>query len=100
MDSMKDFLLAFIPVFVAVDAIGVLPIFITLTQGLDKRDRSKVIFHSMVTALGLAVFFIFLGMRLLDEKTSKDPGPDDQAFITPGRGLTAKPDKCEVAKVI
>ena len=58
---MHSFLLVFIPIFVAVDAIGLLPIFISLTQGLDQKTKHKVIAESILTALGLAVGFIFLG---------------------------------------
>ena len=58
---MHSFLLVFIPIFVAVDAIGLLPIFISLTQGLDQKTKQKVIGESILTALGLSVGFIFLG---------------------------------------
>lgn len=58
---LKSLLLAFIPVFVAVDAIGVLPIFISLTEGLDQKAKKKIIMQSMLTAVCLAVGFIFLG---------------------------------------
>ncbi len=58
---MKDFLLAFIPIFVAVDAIGLLPIFVGLTQDIDRPTRNKIIFQSMVTAMCLAVGFIYMG---------------------------------------
>ncbi len=57
----KDLLLAFIPIFVAVDAIGVLPIFVSFTQGLSQKEKIKIIVQSMITAICLAVFFIFLG---------------------------------------
>lgn len=57
----KSFFLAFIPLFVAVDALGVLPIFISLTEDSDCRQRRQIIVQSMVTAVLLAVFFIFLG---------------------------------------
>jgi len=58
---MHRLLLAFIPLFVAVDAIGVLPIFVSFTHGIKKRDRSKIILQSVITALCLATGFIFLG---------------------------------------
>ncbi|MBF0493989.1 MAG: MarC family protein [Candidatus Omnitrophica bacterium] len=58
---LNDILLAFIPIFVAVDAIGVLPIFVNLTQGLSKRDKNHVIAQSLLTALVVAVSFVFLG---------------------------------------
>ncbi|MFA5087720.1 MAG: MarC family protein [Candidatus Omnitrophota bacterium] len=57
----KDIFLAFIPIFVAVDAIGVLPIFVNLTHGLSKKDKSRIVMQSIWTALCLAVTFIFLG---------------------------------------
>lgn len=57
----KHFLLAFIPIFVAVDAIGILPIYISFTQNLNKDERKKILSQSLITALGLAVSFILLG---------------------------------------
>lgn len=56
-----NILLAFIPIFVAVDAIGVLPIYVSFTEGFTKRKRTQVIFQSIVTAVCLAVGFVFLG---------------------------------------
>ncbi|MCK9554433.1 MarC family protein [bacterium] len=58
---LKNILLAFIPVFVAVDAIGVLPIFVSLTRDIDRKERVSIIIQSMVTAGCLAVSFVFLG---------------------------------------
>jgi multiple antibiotic resistance protein len=57
----KNILLAFIPIFVAVDAIGVLPIFVSLTESIEPRERNKIILQSMLTAACLAIGFIFLG---------------------------------------
>lgn len=56
-----NILLAFIPIFVAVDAIGVLPIYVSFTEGFTKRKRTQVIFQSIVTAVCLAIGFVFLG---------------------------------------
>ena len=60
----KNVFLAFIPLFVAVDAIGVLPIFASLTEELDKKEKLKVIFQSITTAICLAIGFIFLGQAV------------------------------------
>ncbi len=57
----KNLLLAFIPVFVAVDAIGTLPIYIALTDTMGRSEKRLVLIESLVTALCLAVGFIFLG---------------------------------------
>ncbi len=60
----KNILLAFIPVFVAVDAIGVLPLFISLTNKLSAKERRKAIFQSLWTAISLALVFILVGKWL------------------------------------
>lgn len=61
---MKNLFLAFIPIFVAVDAFGVLPIFVSLTKGLAKRVKASIIFQSLITAMLLAIGFIFLGKTI------------------------------------
>jgi multiple antibiotic resistance protein len=58
---LKQILLAFVPVFVAVDPLAILPIFLSLTQGLNKDQKKKIILQSIVTAISVAIFFIFLG---------------------------------------
>ncbi len=54
-------LLAFIPVFVAVDAIGVLPMFISLTRSMSEEEKKKALFNSFVTGVTLALAFILVG---------------------------------------
>lgn len=61
---MKEFLLAFVPLLIAVDPVGILPIFIGLTEGLDTRSRRRAVRDSVVTACLLAVGFVFLGRSL------------------------------------
>ncbi len=58
---LNNILLSFIAIFVAVDAVGVLPIFISLTEGFEEKEKTKIIVQSMFTASGLAVGFILLG---------------------------------------
>lgn len=58
---LNNILLAFIPVFVAVDAIGTLPIVTSLTEGLDEKQKDRIILQSMLTALCLSVGFILVG---------------------------------------
>lgn len=62
----NNILLAFIPIFVAVDAIGVLPLFVGLTEGADKKEKLKVVSQSMITAMCLAVAFLFLGKAIFN----------------------------------
>ena len=61
---MKHFLLAFVPLFVSVDAFGVLPIFISMTEGIDSVKRKRIILQSTITAFLIAVVFLFLGKAL------------------------------------
>lgn len=56
---MENFLLCFIPSFIAVDAIGVLPIYLGLTEGLSSKQRRSIIIQSLVTASAVAVAFLF-----------------------------------------
>jgi multiple antibiotic resistance protein len=57
----KNILLSFIPLFVAVDAFGVLPIFVGLTEGLDKKEKNRIIIQSIWTASIVAVVFVLVG---------------------------------------
>jgi multiple antibiotic resistance protein len=54
-------LLAFIPLFVAVDAIGVLPIYSSLVVGVNQKEQSKIILQSMITAIILSLGFVLVG---------------------------------------
>ncbi len=58
---MKNFLLALIPIFVAMDAIGVLPIFLSLTEGMDPKERERVVKASVVTGFAVGVGFLLIG---------------------------------------
>jgi multiple antibiotic resistance protein len=57
----KSFLLAFIPVFVAIDPIGLVAIFIGLGTSVAHDDRRRQAFLGIFTALVISVGFIFLG---------------------------------------
>ena len=61
----KEFWLCFVPLFVAVDAFGTLPIFISLVGAAEKDRVTRVIKTSVVTALSVALPFIFLGEWML-----------------------------------
>jgi multiple antibiotic resistance protein len=61
---LKNILLSFIPLFVAVDAIGVLPMFVALTNELEQKEKTRIIFQSMLTAASLAIGFVLIGKLL------------------------------------
>lgn len=57
----KEFGLTFVPLFVAMDAIGVLPIMLPLTAEMESRERNKVIRFAIITALALGLGFVVIG---------------------------------------
>lgn len=63
---MKEFWLCFVPLFVAVDAVGVLPAFLSLSQGMEPRQVRRAIYQSMATAAAVALAFLALGTAILD----------------------------------
>lgn len=62
---MKEFWLCFVPLFVAVDAFGVLPLYAALTEGMERARRKKVLVDSVATASSVAVVFLWFGPALL-----------------------------------
>lgn len=62
---MKSFWLCFVPLFVAVDAIGVFPMFLGLTEGLARETVRRVIRQSVVTAALVALGFLVGGSAVM-----------------------------------
>ncbi len=56
----------FLTVIILIDPLGLIPIFISLTQDMQPRDRRKTMFKSVTVALGILTFFIVAGERILD----------------------------------
>ena len=56
-----NFLLAFIPLFIAIDVVGILPIFMSLVDGIEKPQKTKIINQSVITALSVSIGFLALG---------------------------------------
>jgi multiple antibiotic resistance protein len=57
----ESFLLAFIPLFVAVDALGIVPIFLSFTRDMSDFEKRRLITQSTLTALSLALVIMILG---------------------------------------
>ncbi len=58
---METFLLAFIPLFVAIDVFGVLPLFVSLTDDLDEHRRKKLTAEAVLTAFTISLVFLVAG---------------------------------------
>ncbi|MDQ6940816.1 MAG: MarC family protein [Verrucomicrobiota bacterium] len=63
-DFWHKFLVAFIPVFVAVDAIGLVAIFLGLSGSVDSQKRQSEGMLALITALAVSIVFIFLGKAM------------------------------------
>src|SRR5258706_2087165 len=57
----EKFFLAFIPIFVAIDPIGLVAIFMGLGTSASREQRKRQALLGIFTALGIAIGFIFLG---------------------------------------
>ena len=60
-EMIEKFLLAFIPIFVAIDPIGLVAIFLGLGTSAASEHRKRQAFLGILTGLLVAVGFIFLG---------------------------------------
>jgi len=61
----KEFWLCFVPLFVAVDAIGVLPMFAGLTEGLPRAQVRRITLQSVGVATVVGLAFLVAGKALL-----------------------------------
>jgi multiple antibiotic resistance protein len=62
---MQAFWLCFVPLFVAVDALGILPLFISLTEGSGATARRRIILQSVLTATLVTLLFVLAGSAFL-----------------------------------
>ena len=61
---LEVFFLAFIPLFVAVDVFGVLPLFVALTEKLDGAERKRLTVQATATAFFISLVFLVAGKIL------------------------------------
>ena len=61
MDSVHPYLLAFVALFVAVDAVAVVPVFVSLTEDDSSEDRARTLRLSVMTALIAGLGFMAVG---------------------------------------
>lgn len=59
------FTLGFVPLFIAIDALALPPVIISLSEGLTVRERTKMVHIAILTALLVGLAFLFLGRLIL-----------------------------------
>ena len=64
MDLLRTFLSTFIPLFVAIDPFGMIPIFLAVTDGIPGERRRRVSFEAVAAATVICLLFMFLGESL------------------------------------
>jgi len=62
----ESLLLTFVPLFIVIDAFGNLPFVISLSEGMSKHDRVKMIHVAVVTATIVGLAFLFFGQFILN----------------------------------
>ena len=66
MDNLlQSFIFTFVPLFIVIDALGNLPFVISLSEGMSRGERRKMIHMATVTATIVGLVFLFLGQLIL-----------------------------------
>jgi multiple antibiotic resistance protein len=64
--SLESLFLCFVPLLVASDPIGAVPVYVALTEGLSGPERGRVTRQSLVTAALVGAVFLFAGRPLFN----------------------------------
>ena len=62
----ESFLLTFVPLFIVIDALGNLPIIISMSEGMSVGERRRMINIAIITAAIVGLIFLFFGRFILD----------------------------------
>jgi len=62
---LHDFVLTFVPLFIVIDALGILPFVISMSEGMSKHERRKMINLATITATIVGLVFLFFGQFIL-----------------------------------
>ncbi len=61
----QNFVLTFVPLFIVIDALGVLPFVISLSEGMSQPERYKMFNLIITTATIVGLIFLFFGQFIL-----------------------------------
>ena len=64
--DLNALILSFIPLFVAIDVLGVIPLFLSLTDGLGRIEKRKLITEATLAALAVSFTFVFGGRAIFN----------------------------------
>lgn len=63
-DTVTAFLESFLPLFVAINVLGILPLFIGLTEGMTASARRRLVVQAATTAFAVSVLILFAGQLI------------------------------------
>lgn len=63
--DIEKFLLSFIPMFVAFDSIGIIPMYLGLTSGIEESKKGKLVLNAAISAFIICLLFLFIGEAVL-----------------------------------
>jgi multiple antibiotic resistance protein len=61
---MNPYIESFLPLFVAINAPGIIPMYLGITEALSKAERQRLTFQAVVTAAVIAVLILFAGQLI------------------------------------
>jgi multiple antibiotic resistance protein len=64
-EHLQYFAFTFVPLFIVIDALGNLPFVISLSEGVMKQERRKMIHIATITATVVGLVFLFFGQFIL-----------------------------------
>ncbi|MFT5342825.1 MAG: multiple antibiotic resistance protein, partial [Paracoccaceae bacterium] len=63
---MQDLIERFVTLWVVIDPIGTVPVFIAVTAGMDQITRKKTAIQAALVSVGVLLFFLIFGQLLID----------------------------------
>jgi membrane protein, MarC family len=64
-EHLQDFVMTFIPLFIVIDAFGNLPFVISMSEGMTKPERRRLVHYAVITATAVGLVFLFFGQFIL-----------------------------------
>jgi multiple antibiotic resistance protein len=64
-NNLQYFILTFLPLFIVIDAVGILPFVISMSEDMSTRERHKMIHVATITAAVVGLIFLFFGQFVL-----------------------------------
>jgi multiple antibiotic resistance protein len=61
---MRPYIESFLPLFVAINPAGIIPIYLSVTENLSTAERRRLALQAMATAVGISVLILFAGQLI------------------------------------